>query len=192
MDKSFPPSGPAAEAPRAAACSAYIALGSNLGDRSGMLARALQLLDASDGISVADVSCAYETDPVGYADQPAFLNMAARLSTTLDPLALLRRMLELELALGRVREFRNGPRVIDLDLLLHADARIDTPELELPHPRMLERAFVMTPLADVLEKGHPLLERAEAMAEASLREGKEGIARWNTINWRSGSAPSGS
>lgn len=157
-----------------------------------MLARALQLLDASDGISVADVSCAYETDPVGYADQPAFLNMAARLSTTLDPLALLRRMLELELALGRVREFRNGPRVIDLDLLLHADARIDTPELELPHPRMLERAFVMTPLADVLEKDHPLLERAEAMAEAALREGKEGIARWNTINWRSGSAPSGS
>ncbi|QJC50240.1 2-amino-4-hydroxy-6-hydroxymethyldihydropteridine diphosphokinase [Paenibacillus albicereus] len=190
MDKSFPLSGPAAEASLATAHIAYIALGSNLGNRSGMLLRALRLLDASDGIDVADVSDAYETDPVGYADQPAFLNMAARLSTTLDPQALLRRMLELELALGRVREFRNGPRVIDLDLLLYADARIHTAELELPHPRMLERAFVMAPLAEVLERDHPLLERAEAMAEASLREGKEGIARWNTINWRSGSAPS--
>lgn len=154
-----------------------------------MLASALQLLDGAEGVEVMQVSSVYETDPVGYADQPAFLNMTAALSTALEPLELLRLLLKLELELGRVRKFRNGPRVIDLDLLLVDDVSLSLPELELPHPRMLERAFVMVPLSEVLEKGHPLLEQAKAMAGAALRDGKEGIVLWNTINWRSASAP---
>ncbi|OXM14600.1 2-amino-4-hydroxy-6-hydroxymethyldihydropteridine diphosphokinase [Paenibacillus herberti] len=190
MDRSFPPS--RSGEPTLQAVTAYIALGSNIGDRSGMLAAALQRLEASSDVEVLRVSTVYETDPVGYADQPPFLNMAAALSTTLEPVALLRLMLGLEQELGRIREFRNGPRVIDLDLLLYDQVVLSGPELELPHPRMLERAFVMVPLSEVLEKGHPLLEQAEAMAKAALRDGKEGIASWNTINWHSGFAPSGS
>ncbi|MCM3750099.1 2-amino-4-hydroxy-6-hydroxymethyldihydropteridine diphosphokinase [Paenibacillus pasadenensis] len=190
MDKSFQPEQSAVPVRKTA--TAYIALGSNIGDRSMMLASALQLLDGAEGVEVMQVSSVYETDPVGYADQPAFLNMTAALSTALEPLELLRLLLKLELELGRVREFRNGPRVIDLDLLLVDDVSLSLPELELPHPRMLDRAFVMVPLSEVLEKGHPLLEQAKAMAGAALRDGKEGIVLWNTINWRSASAPFGS
>jgi 2-amino-4-hydroxy-6-hydroxymethyldihydropteridine diphosphokinase len=101
-------------------------------------------------------------------------------------------MLDIEKRLGRVREFRNGPRLIDLDLLLYEAVSMDEEELQLPHPRMTERAFVMVPLAEVLEPGHSLHEQAATMAAAALRDGKEGIAKWNTINWRSASAPFGS
>ncbi|WP_447665186.1 2-amino-4-hydroxy-6-hydroxymethyldihydropteridine diphosphokinase [Paenibacillus sp. D51F] len=187
MEKSYPHSGTAGNMSRA-----YIALGSNIGKRADLLAQALKLLDGSEGVAVEEVSSAYETDPVGYADQPAFLNMAASLRTRLDPLELLRLMLDIERRLGRVRDIRNGPRTIDLDLLLYEDVFMDKEELQLPHPRMEERAFVMVPLAEVLEPGHPLLAKAESMAVAALRDGKEGIAQWNTINWRSGSAPLGS
>ncbi|AJY77647.1 2-amino-4-hydroxy-6-hydroxymethyldihydropteridine pyrophosphokinase [Paenibacillus beijingensis] len=166
-----------------------MALGSNLGDRSGMLAEALRRLDASEGVEVTGVSAVYETDPVGYTEQPAFLNMAAALRTTLPPLDLLRLLLAVEQQLGRVRDVRWGPRVIDLDLLLYGAVKMDEEELTLPHPRMMERAFVLVPLADVLAAGHPLQAEVAELALAALREGKEGIVSWNTINWRSGSAP---
>ena len=187
MGKSYPRSG--IEDVMQQEHQAYIALGSNMGERAEMLVRSLQLLDLSYGVRVEAVSAAYETDPVGYTDQPAFLNMAARLRTILEPLELLQLLLDIEQQLGRVREFRNGPRVIDLDLLLYEGVSMDDEELTLPHPRMMERAFVMVPLSEVLAAGHPLQEQATAASLAALRDGKEGIAEWNTINWRSEFAP---
>ena len=134
---------------------AYIALGSNLGDREAQLAEALRRLHARDGITVDRVSAVYETDPVGYVDQPKFLNMAAALTTERQPLDLLREMLEVERELGRVRNIRFGPRTIDLDLLLMDGAELATEELTLPHPRMMERAFVLVPLLEVLDEHAP-------------------------------------
>jgi 2-amino-4-hydroxy-6-hydroxymethyldihydropteridine diphosphokinase len=171
---------------------AYIALGSNIGSREAMLGEALSRMDAHPDIAVSKVSAVYETDPVGYADQPAFLNMAAAVSTRLTPVELLRELLAIELALGRVRDIRNGPRTIDLDVLYMDDAELDTEELILPHPRMMERAFVLVPLREVLDDAMPIRQAVEAAAEEALLEGKEGITRWTTINWRSASAHSGS
>lgn len=167
---------------------AYIALGSNIGDREALLKEALCRLDAREGIVIDRVSAVYETDPVGYADQPAFLNMAAAVLTVREPLELLREMLAVEQELGRVREFRNGPRTIDLDLLLMDGIRMDTEPLTLPHPRMMERAFVLVPLREVLDPASPLRPAVDAAAEAALSQGKEGIARWTTINWPCASA----
>jgi len=125
---------------------AYIGLGSNIGDREVALWAALELL----GDDVVAVSSFRETDPVGYLDQPMFLNAAAALETELEPRALLDRLLELERELGRTREGpRFGPRTIDLDLLLYGDRVIDEPGLVVPHPRLAERRFVLEPLAEL-------------------------------------------
>jgi len=171
---------------------AYIALGSNIGNREELLREALRLLQEHPSVEVLKVSGLYETDPVGYTDQPAFLNMAACLQTTLDPLSLLRTMLNIEQQLGREREIRFGPRTIDLDLLLYEDAQIDEVELILPHPRMMERAFVLVPLSEVLQAGHPLGHQARQAASTALQDGGEGITLWTTINWPTESAPLGS
>ncbi len=171
---------------------AYIALGSNMGDREAHLLRAIEELDAQPGIDVTKVSGIYETDPVGYADQPAFLNMAVAVRTTLEPLELLRTQLRLESLLGRIRQVRWGPRTIDLDLLLYDNVRMDQEELTLPHPRMMERAFVLVPLHDVISSSHPLREQVSATSAPALQAGKDGITLWKTINWRSASEPSGS
>ncbi|HET6657088.1 MAG TPA: 2-amino-4-hydroxy-6-hydroxymethyldihydropteridine diphosphokinase [Gaiellaceae bacterium] len=130
---------------------AYIGLGSNLGDREATLREALQRLGGLDGIDVAAVSSFRETDPVGRLDQPRFLNAAAALETKLSPRELLGCLLEVERALGRDRtkEERWGPRTIDLDLLLYGDEAIAEPGLEVPHPRMAERAFVLEPLLEL-------------------------------------------
>jgi len=125
---------------------AYIGLGSNLGDRGAALQSALDLL----GDDVVAASSLRETDPVGYLDQPRFLNAAAALETGLEPRALLDRLLEVERELGRTRDGpRFGPRTIDLDLLLYADRVIDEPGLVVPHPRLAERRFVLEPLAEL-------------------------------------------
>jgi 2-amino-4-hydroxy-6-hydroxymethyldihydropteridine diphosphokinase len=125
---------------------AYIGLGSNLGDREAALRDALDLL----GDEVVAVSSFRDTDPVGYLDQPRFLNAAAALETELEPRALLDRLLAIELELGRTREGpRFGPRTIDLDLLLYGDEVIDEPGLVVPHPRLAERRFVLEPLAEL-------------------------------------------
>src|SRR5690349_20809793 len=120
---------------------AYIGLGSNIGDREQLLLEAVRRLDECPGIGVIRCSHIYETDPIGYTEQPAFLNMAAAVHTSLSPEALLGRMKQVEQQLGRTREIRWGPRTIDLDLLLYGNRRLTTEELILPHPRMLERAF---------------------------------------------------
>jgi 2-amino-4-hydroxy-6-hydroxymethyldihydropteridine diphosphokinase len=130
---------------------AFVGLGANLGDRAGTIRRAVELLGAESGIEVVAVSTLRETDPVGYADQPAFLNGAAALETELSPRELLERLLAVELALGRVRGEgpRYGPRAIDLDLLLYGNEVVDEPGLTVPHPRLAERRFALEPLHEL-------------------------------------------
>jgi 2-amino-4-hydroxy-6-hydroxymethyldihydropteridine diphosphokinase len=126
-------------------------MGSNLGDRERTLRRALELLDAAPGVRVAAVSTFRETDPVGYVDQPRFLNAACALETELAPQELLSLLLEVEQALGRVRDGvpRYGPRTCDLDLLLYGSETVDRPDLVVPHPRLAERRFALEPLAEL-------------------------------------------
>ena len=130
---------------------AFVALGSNLGDREATLHGAVAALAAEPGIEVVAVSRLRETDPVGYVDQPRFLNGAAELETSLGAPDLLGRLLAVERRFGRSREGvpAQGPRTLDLDLLLYGDAEIDEPGLRVPHPRMHERGFVLEPLADL-------------------------------------------
>jgi len=129
----------------------YVALGSNLGDREATIRRALAALDAAAGVEVVAVSGLIETEPVGYLDQPKFLNGAAALDTTLEPRALLELLLAVERRFGRQREGvpPQGPRTLDLDLLLFEAAEIDEPGLRIPHPRLHERRFVLEPLAEL-------------------------------------------
>jgi 2-amino-4-hydroxy-6-hydroxymethyldihydropteridine diphosphokinase len=129
---------------------AYIGLGSNLGDREAMLRHAVELLDAEDGIDVVAVSTLRDTEPVGFADQPRFLNGAAAVETELEPRELLERLLAVERALGRERTGpRFGPRTIDLDLLVYGDLVVDEPGLTVPHPRLAERRFALEPIAEL-------------------------------------------
>jgi len=129
---------------------AYVGLGGNLDDREGLIRRALVLLAERPEIEVLLVSSLRETDPVGFADQPRFLNGAAMIETTLAAPELLGELLAIERELGRTRNgHRNGPRTIDLDLLLYGDLVIDESGLTLPHPRLHERAFVLEPLAEL-------------------------------------------
>jgi 2-amino-4-hydroxy-6-hydroxymethyldihydropteridine diphosphokinase len=138
---------------------AYIALGSNLGDRRSLLEQALQLLREQPGVRVTAVSSYHETEPVGGpGGQGMYLNAAAELQTDLAPAELLRLLLDVERRLGRVRAERFGPRTIDLDLLLYGDAVSDDAELTLPHLRMHERLFVLKPLAEIAPRArHPRL-----------------------------------
>jgi 2-amino-4-hydroxy-6-hydroxymethyldihydropteridine diphosphokinase len=142
---------------------AFVGLGSNLGEREATLWKALEGLGATEGIEVVAVSSFRETDPVGVVDQPRFVNGAAALETSLRPRELLERLLDVERSLGRDRavEERWGPRTLDLDLLLYGDETIDEPGLEVPHPRLAERAFVLEPLLELdpdlrLPDGRPL------------------------------------
>jgi len=140
-----------------------VGLGSNLGEREATLWKALEGLGATEGIEVLAVSSFRETDPVGVIDQPRFVNAAAALETSLSPRELLERLLDVERSLGRDRavEERWGPRTLDLDLLLYGGESIDEPGLEVPHPRLTERAFVLEPLLELdpdlrLPDGRPL------------------------------------
>jgi 2-amino-4-hydroxy-6-hydroxymethyldihydropteridine diphosphokinase len=130
---------------------AFIALGSNLGDREATIRSALAALEAADGVEVVAVSSLEETDPVGYLDQPRFVNGAAELRTELAPRALLELLLSVEARFGRDRSAGppQGPRTLDLDLLLYDSDRLDEPGLELPHPRLHLRLFVLRPLAEL-------------------------------------------
>jgi len=167
---------------------AYLGLGANLGDRAGAIAAALAALEAA-GVRVGARSPLYETDPVAPEPQPLYLNAVARVETELGPRALLALCLRVEDALGRKRPAGQAaaPRVIDVDLLLYGDAVIDeAPDLVVPHPRLLERAFVRIPLADVARPGlvHPAtsdpLDRASPAAsvrrapDAGVRPGPGG------------------
>jgi len=128
---------------------AFVGIGSNLGDREDNLRRAVELLSAEDGVEVTGVSEIRETEPVGPIEQGPFLNGALRVETDLGPGELLEVLLAVEQHLGRVREERWGPRTIDLDLLLYGDEALDEPGLTVPHPRLHERRFALEPLADL-------------------------------------------
>lgn len=128
---------------------AFIALGTNIEPREAHLKEALKLLDQHKAVSIKSKSSIYETTPVGYIDQENFLNMVIKINTTLAPVDLLDVCQEVEGQLGRVRKFRNGPRTIDLDILVYGDENIQTERLTIPHPRMNERAFVLVPLAEI-------------------------------------------
>jgi 2-amino-4-hydroxy-6-hydroxymethyldihydropteridine diphosphokinase len=126
-----------------------LGLGSNLGDRRDNLLSALRLLDAMEEMRILEISSVYETEPWGVSEQPDFLNLVALLSTTRDPGGVLAACKEVESRLGRVRVERWGPRVIDVDILLYDDLELEEEDLVIPHPRMLERDFVMVPLMEL-------------------------------------------
>jgi 2-amino-4-hydroxy-6-hydroxymethyldihydropteridine diphosphokinase len=126
----------------------YLALGSNLGDREANLRRAIELLEHS-AIAITQVSSIYETEPVDYRDQPWFLNAALEAQSDLPPAQLLATLRRIESQMGSQKPIPKGPRLIDLDILLYGDTVIDTPTLQVPHPRMLQRNFVLAPLAEI-------------------------------------------
>lgn len=164
---------------RPARVTAYVGMGANLGDARRALAQASIAMDRIPGVRVEGLSSFYRTAPVGYADQPPFINAVARLDTDLPAETLLQELLAIETAAGRVRSFTNAPRTLDLDLLLYEDRVIDTPSLKVPHPRMHERRFVLEPLVeltpDVVIPGRgaaaPML--AELQDQATERLGSE-------------------
>lgn len=138
---------------------AYVALGTNLGNRQKNLELALQLL-AQNGVRVVKVSTFIETEPYGVTDQPNFLNGICQVETDLTPIELLRLLLKLELDMGRVRLRHWGERIIDLDLIIYEDQIINTSELILPHPDMTNRDFVLRPLAEIAPNlKHPVLHQ---------------------------------
>ncbi|MCF6094673.1 2-amino-4-hydroxy-6-hydroxymethyldihydropteridine diphosphokinase [Microaerobacter geothermalis] len=130
-------------------CKAYLGLGANIGDREDQLIKALELINSNNEMEVTKLSSVYETEPVGYIEQPPFLNMVIEINTYLEPEALLYRLLFIEKSLGRERKLKWGPRTIDIDILLYDKLEINRPDLIIPHPRMIERAFVIIPLMDL-------------------------------------------
>jgi len=158
---------------------AYVSLGSNLGDRAGNLLLAVRgMMDAV--FCVTRVSSIYETQPVGTIDQPTFLNMVAELGNPLPtPEQVMARLLRIEFALGRIRDVKDGPRTIDLDLLLYGDVESRTEFLMLPHPRLHERRFVLEPLAEIAPHVlHPTLNLTAAELLESLEDECE-VKRWS-------------
>ncbi|MBI2754166.1 MAG: 2-amino-4-hydroxy-6-hydroxymethyldihydropteridine diphosphokinase [Betaproteobacteria bacterium] len=128
---------------------AYVGLGANLGEPRRQLLAALDDLGRIPGTRVTAKSSLYRSAPIGYADQPDFLNAVAKLDTDLRPVELFAALQEIEHRHGRERSFPNAPRTLDLDLLLYGGERVDTPALTVPHPRMHERAFVLAPLLEL-------------------------------------------
>jgi 2-amino-4-hydroxy-6-hydroxymethyldihydropteridine diphosphokinase len=137
----------------------YLSLGSNLGDRLQNLKETLTAL--SPQMDVKAKSRVYETPPWGYEDQPRFLNQVIRVQTYLEPETLLKHIKRLEVALGRKATFRNGPRLIDIDILFYDDLLLNTPALTIPHPHLHERGFVLLPLMDIApDFVHPSLQKS--------------------------------
>lgn len=148
----------------------YLSLGSNMGDRVGMLRQAVRLLEEHPAIEVMNISSLYETAPVGFTEQDAFLNMVVQLQTDLTAYELLEICQNIEQTLDRKREIRWGPRTIDLDILLYNQDKFETENLVIPHPRMHERAFVLVPLLE--------LDPEQDFIEPE----REGIEIWKTYN----------
>lgn len=157
---------------------AYIGLGANLGDREANIKQALSEL-ARSGCRPTRVSSIYETAPVGFSDQPDFLNAVAEIETDFMPRELLAALDTIERRIGREETFKWGPRIIDLDILLYGDQTLSEDNLEIPHPEMQHRAFVLTPLAEIApEVKHP--DSGLTAREMSARIGAEGIRRYRS------------
>jgi len=158
---------------------AYVGLGSNLGDRAGYMLLAVRgMLDA--GLDVIRLSSIYETEPVEYENQPAFLNMVAELrgSTLPSPDQTLTRLLRIEYALGRKREVHMGPRTIDLDLLIYKDQQLEAEFLTVPHPRLHSRRFVLVPLNELVPNlVHPVLEKSISELLSQTKD-RSAVVRW--------------
>jgi len=151
---------------------AYLSLGSNLGDREANIASALKMLGRE--ARILEVSSLYETEPVGYKDQPWFLNCACSVETNLSPQALLEFVKAIEKNLGRKPTLRFGPRLIDIDILFYDGLILDSPDLVVPHPRLAERAFVLVPLKEIAPNlVHPL----SGLTIEELFEGAENLER---------------
>ncbi|MBX2861009.1 MAG: 2-amino-4-hydroxy-6-hydroxymethyldihydropteridine diphosphokinase [Vampirovibrio sp.] len=158
----------------------YLSLGSNQGDRAGLMNQALALLEGLSDTSVVQSSCLYQTEPQGpVADQPWFLNAVVKIETTLTSEALLICCREIETALGRNRatETPQGPRTLDIDILFCGSQVLDTPDLKIPHPRLHQRAFVLVPLLEIAPTFlHPQLGRSIEQLHMDLDEpGEVGI-----------------
>ncbi|MCQ8872557.1 2-amino-4-hydroxy-6-hydroxymethyldihydropteridine diphosphokinase [Mesorhizobium sp. LMG17149] len=160
----------------------YLSLGGNLGDPAKSMGAALRMLDADTDTRVTGVSSLYRTPPWGKLDQPDFLNAAAEISTVLAPRALLDLCLDAERKLKRVREERWGPRLIDIDILVFGDRVIHETGLEVPHPRMLERAFVLAPLAEIapglVVSGRSITDRLVAVDTSGIERLSSGRDWW--------------
>jgi len=156
----------------------YIALGSNVGDRAQYLHEAIKKLDEHPQISIVGSSSIYETEPVGYVAQPAFLNMVIKIETSLSAPSLLEVTQRIENELGRKREIRWGPRTLDLDILLYNYENIETEQLIIPHPRMLERAFVLVPLLELNANIHVPNIKKDLSSIIDELPDKEGIRIW--------------
>ncbi|MCR8855519.1 2-amino-4-hydroxy-6-hydroxymethyldihydropteridine diphosphokinase [Lysinibacillus fusiformis] len=160
----------------------YLSIGTNMGERYENLQQAVALLREKENIEVVRVSSVYETAAVGYTDQADFLNMAVHLKTDVSSTEMLKICQSIEQELGRVREFRWGPRIIDLDILLYNHENIETENLLVPHPRMYERAFVLVPLVEItpapfgdqLQQAHHLFQQMGCESE--------GISLWQPTN----------
>ena len=157
---------------------AYVGIGSNLGDRAGNLVLAVRgMMEAS--LCVTRLSSVYETEAVSEIEQPFFLNMVAEIGNPLPaPEQVMARLLRIEFALGRTREVKNGPRTLDLDLLMYGDLQSDTEFLKLPHPCLHQRRFVLEPLVEIAPRLiHPTLKRGMAELLETV-EDKSQVKRW--------------
>ena len=159
---------------------AYVSLGSNIGERLYYLQQAVRLLGETESVEVVKMSSIYETDPVGYKDQAAFLNIVVELRTSLLPQELLKKCNEIEAELGRTREVHWGPRTVDLDILLYNEENVKTDNLIIPHPRMTERGFVLIPL---VELNAALVDPQSQQSLLNLAHvQKEGVRLWKTFD----------
>ncbi|MEG0472109.1 MAG: 2-amino-4-hydroxy-6-hydroxymethyldihydropteridine diphosphokinase [Solibacillus sp.] len=160
---------------------AYLSIGTNIGEREKNLQQAVQALMEQSAVQVKRVSSIYETAAVGFTEQGDFLNIAVAVETTLMAQELLDVCQSIENELGRVREMRWGPRIIDLDILLYNHENIETENLIIPHPRMYERAFVLVPLEEIAPSNGMVHDKATRTLQAFDIE-QEGVKLWKKIN----------